>query len=81
MYILFVGDYVPLTMEGNILVDGVLASCYASYNHDLAHIVMTPMQGFLGLAEWIFGEDYGHRVYVQIAQEMGTWLLPNGHLY
>ena len=34
----------PLTMEGNIIVDGVLASCYASFDHDLAHIAMAPMQ-------------------------------------
>ena len=24
------GAYAPITMEGNIVVDGVLASCYAS---------------------------------------------------
>ena len=32
----------PLTEEGNIVVDGVLASCYASFDHDLAHIAMVP---------------------------------------
>ena len=81
MHSLFVGAYVPLTMEGNILVDGVLASCYASYHHDLAHILMTPMQRFPGFMEWIFGEDYGHRVYVHLGQEIGDWLLPNKQLY
>ena len=40
------GTYVPLTEEGNIVVDGVLASCYASFDHDLAHITMAPIQLF-----------------------------------
>ena len=33
-------------MEGNIIVDGVLASCYASSDHDLVHIIMVPIQRF-----------------------------------
>ena len=33
------GAYVPLTEDGNILVDGVLASCYASFDHGLAHLI------------------------------------------
>ena len=28
--------------------------------------------------EWIFGEDYGHKVYVHIGQEIGDWLLQMG---
>ena len=43
IFIVFLGAFVPLTMKGNIVVDGVLASCYASFDHDLAHFVMTPM--------------------------------------
>ena len=30
--------YVPITMEGNILVDKTLASCYAGNDHNLIHI-------------------------------------------
>ena len=30
----FLGVFVPVTMEGNIMVDGVLAFCYASADHD-----------------------------------------------
>ena len=40
------GAYVPLTMEGNIAVDGILASCYPSCYHDLGHIGMLPIQLF-----------------------------------
>ena len=39
------------------MVDRILASCYASVNHDLAHIVMTPIQWFPEIVEHIFGID------------------------
>ena len=42
----YLGDFAPVTMGGNIVVDGVLASCYALSDHDLVHIVMTPMRWF-----------------------------------
>ena len=44
-------------MEGNIVVDGVLASCYASCHHDLNHIGALPIQLFPKIMEWIFGEE------------------------
>ena len=36
------------------MVDGILASCYASFDHDLAHIAMTPIQWFPEIIEGIF---------------------------
>ena len=41
----------PLTAEGTIVVDGVLASCYASFDHDWAHLLTTPIRWFPGLFE------------------------------
>ena len=40
---LYIGVYVPVTMEGNIVVDGILASCYPSSNPDVAHFGMAPI--------------------------------------
>ena len=54
-----IGAFVPLVMEGRIIVDGVLASCYASSDHDLVHIIMAPIQWFPGIAVWVFGKDKG----------------------
>ena len=78
MYIL--GAYVPLTMEGNIIVDGIVVSCYASFDHDLAHFTMTPMQGFPVIMEWAVGVEKGAPAYVTTAKELGRWLLPDESL-
>ena len=63
-------------MEGKIIVDGVLASCHAGSNHDLAHVAMIPMQRFSKFMEWIFGDDTGFPVYVSIVRELGLMMLP-----
>ena len=76
IYLVNVGAYVPLTMEGNIVVDGVLASCYPSADHDVAHIGMTPMRWFPGMVEWLFGNIEGMQVYVSLGEELGGWFLP-----
>ena len=39
------GMVAPVTMEGNIIVDGVLSSCYAMINdHELAHLAFGPLR-------------------------------------
>ena len=70
------GAYAPVTMEGNIIVDGVLVSCYAFYDHDLAQIGMAPIQWYPGIIEWIFGEDSWKPAFVNIADNLGRWVLP-----
>ena len=76
--VFFSGAYVPQTLEGNIFVDGVLASCYASFHHDLAHIAMTPIRWFPSIIEWIFGDNNGSSTYVDIMGDLGRLLLPFG---
>ena len=63
------------------MVDGVLASCYASVNHDLAHIVMTPIQWFPEIVEWVFGNDAGVSAFAGTTQYLETPLLPRGQIW
>ena len=75
------GTYVPLTQEGNIMVDGVLASCYASVNHDVGYLATAPLRWFPRMMEWMFGEYNGFSNFANIAHNLGKWLLPPGTLY
>ena len=81
MLIFSSGAYVTLTKDGNILVDGVLASCYASSVHDLAHFGMIPMQWYPEMTVWIFGVNNGIPGYVEINKGFGRWMLPSTLLY
>ena len=65
-----------MTSEGNIVVDGVLASCYASTHHDLAHISMIPLRWIPIITKWIFGNDTGSLVFVKVIEEFGRLVVP-----
>ena len=81
IFLLFLGAYTPVPVEGNIIVDGILASCYTISDHDLAHLAMTPIRWFPKITDWIFGENNGTPGYVGIAESLGRWVMPNGQLY
>ena len=71
----------PLTEEGNLIVDGVLASYYADFPQFLAHLVMTPMQRYSGVVEWILGDENRFPIFVKIARRIGFLTLPDGQLF
>ena len=79
----FLGAYVPLTKEGNIIVDGVLASCYGSYDHDLIHLSVTPLRWFTREVEWMFGgyEQNGFSVFINIADSLASVISPSLYVY
>ena len=60
-----------------MIVDGVQASCYASSDHDLAHIGMKPIQWFPEMVQWIFEEVDGFSPFIRTAKNLGEWILPN----
>ena len=68
-------------MHSNIVVDGVLASCYASVDHDLGHIAMAPMRWFPGMMGWLFGDDDGFSVYARIGNNLQGVIIPEGVSY
>ena len=63
-------------MEGNIVVDNILASCYASFDHNLAHAAMLPVRKFSVMTEWIFGEENESSVFVNILKGFSRKMLP-----
>ena len=65
-------------MEGSIVVDGVLASCYAIVDHDIAQIVMKPIQWYPDVVELVFGDENRVSAYINVAKTIGIWLLPQG---
>ena len=74
----FLGVYVPLTMEGKMVVDGIWASCYAIVDHDLAQIAMKPIQWYPDIIDMVFGDENGVSVFVSVFQDFGRWVLPFG---
>lgn len=80
------GSYAPLTTHGTMVVDRVLASCYAVIeDHELAHWALAPAR----LAHWVsaavFGSEQqqqekveqveGVHWYSRLLYRLGTWLL------
>ena len=57
------------------MVDGILASCYPSVDHNLGHIGMTPLRWIPRMVDQICGEDNGFKGYAAITECMST-LMP-----
>ena len=70
------GAHTPVTMNGNIVVEGVLASYYAFSDHDLGHLATTPFRLFPDIVEMILGNDNGSPAYANIITTCGNYLLP-----
>lgn len=52
------GMVAPVTMQGNVIVDGVLCSCYAMItDHQIAHMVFGPLRLAHSIASYIWSMD------------------------
>uniref|UniRef100_A0A3Q3VVL2 Hedgehog protein n=1 Tax=Mola mola TaxID=94237 RepID=A0A3Q3VVL2_MOLML len=83
------GSYAPVTAQGTVVVDQVLASCYAVIeDHDLAHLALAPVR----LAHWlssllfgsqpaVSGQKDGVHWYSKMLYRLGTWLLDSHSLH
>ncbi|XP_076017160.1 sonic hedgehog protein [Genypterus blacodes] len=83
------GSFAPVTAQGTIVVDEVLASCYAVIeDHDLAHWALAPVR----LAHWVSSlffrsqrdvsaQQDGVHWYSKILYQLGTWLLDSHSIH
>ncbi|KAI4887533.1 hypothetical protein NFI96_017104 [Prochilodus magdalenae] len=82
------GAYAPVTAHGTVVVDRVLASCYAGVEqHRLAHWALAPARLSHALAAWMrpfwqhsaqnnsVTEEVGLHWYARALLRVGTWLL------
>ena len=74
VYFFFSGAYVPLTKEDDIMVDGVLASCYPSVNNDFSQIAITPMKWIRDAVGWIFWKENGLQGLAIIAENVSKMI-------
>jgi hypothetical protein len=51
--------YAPLTFEGTIVVNNIVASCYATYRHSIMHMIMTPIRWWY----WILIQSEQHYLH------------------
>merc|ERR1712002_289906 len=74
-YVYSNGYRAPLTEEGTLLVDGILASCYASFDHWYSHKMVTPVRMFPDLLDSEESQHQdGTRTVIQRMKQIGTLL-------
>ncbi|CAB1340712.1 unnamed protein product [Coregonus sp. 'balchen'] len=86
------GSFAPMTVQGTIVVDQVLVSCYAVIeDHNLAHWAFAPVRLSYWLSSLLSLKDYsmpnatlhedGVHWYSKILYQLGTWLLDSHALH
>lgn len=66
--------YAPLTMEGTLIVDNVLVSCYGEYEHQsLVHFVMFPLRFWYAIQSYAYEFSTLHP-YIQFWLDTSQWI-------
>ncbi|KAJ4923486.1 hypothetical protein JOQ06_014174 [Pogonophryne albipinna] len=81
------GSFAPVTVQGTVVVDQVLASCYAVIqDHDLAHWALAPVRFFYWVNSLLYqrptsAQTDGVHWYSKILFQLGTWLLDSHSIH
>ncbi|KAM3593834.1 uncharacterized protein V6R79_022816 [Siganus canaliculatus] len=83
------GSYAPVTVQGTVVVDQVLASCYAVIeDHSLAHWALAPVRFAYWVSSFLFSaqpqasaQNDGVHWYSKILYQLGTWLLDSHSIH
>ncbi|CAI5638469.1 unnamed protein product [Oreochromis niloticus] len=76
------GVFAPLTQQGTVVVDGVVASCYAVVDqHSLAHWAFAPLRLIHSWTGTTGGHSDGIHWYSQLLHWLGRKLLDSGRLH
>ena len=79
------GAYAPLTLDGTIIVDGALASCYAVIdNHRLAHTALAPMRFLYHSMPSLLRERQGDTLmswYPTLLETVGRMVMDETHFH
>ncbi|XP_041355990.1 desert hedgehog protein A-like isoform X2 [Gigantopelta aegis] len=67
------GAFVPVTDDGTVVVNGMLASCYTTVSHDVAHVFVTPFRWF----PWLLARHQhdGYSPLVSLLSSVGRMVL------
>ncbi|XP_077592330.1 sonic hedgehog protein [Stigmatopora nigra] len=84
-----VGSYAPVTAQGTLVVDRVLASCYAVVrSHELAHWALAPLRLAYRLSAMLSGAQAANSThqdgvhwYSKALYHLGTWILDSQFLH
>ncbi|KAE8595696.1 hypothetical protein XENTR_v10015847 [Xenopus tropicalis] len=88
-----IGAFAPVTAQGTVVIDEVLASCYAVIEeHRWAHLAFAPLRSAISLSSYLFPRDSspslesyeqveGIHWYSRLLYHLGTWLLDSKSLH
>ncbi|KAM8823089.1 sonic hedgehog protein isoform 2-T2 [Spinachia spinachia] len=83
------GSFAPVTAQGTVVVDQVLASCYAVIeDHELAHWALGPVRLAHWVSSWLLrpqpragAQSDGVHWYSKMLYQLGTWLLDSHSIH
>jgi len=77
------GAYTPATLDGTIVVDGIVVSSYAVVDHNIAHAVLAPLRWTYSISpSFVSSQENGIHPYANwFFQTFSSWLTEKNSFY